>query len=236
MKHPMDNITQFEDLSNELFFEIFEYFHALDLFITFSSLNKRISSILSVTQLHIIITKLHCHYQMQILSSYLTHHAHQVISITLEDQLRDFTSVISFFFNQHTFENLRSCRFHSICPSSNLTDVLQKINNLNKLVAFRISQPKDIPLSNEIKQELTTTILTCKSFKLIDLSFSYNYPKLNTYLAFNSTLTTLRMRFRGSTIPCSIYSFLPILRQYRALRVLRIHVYNDGNSNIQHAM
>jgi hypothetical protein len=232
----MDNITQFEDLSNELFFEIFEYFHALDLFITFSSLNKRISSILSVTQLHIIITKLHCHYQMQILSSYLTHHAHQVISITLEDQLRDFTSVISFFFNQHTFENLRSCRFHSICPSSNLIDVLQKINNLNKLVSFRISQPKDIPLSNEIKQELTTTILTCKSFKLIDLSFSYNYPKLNTYLTFNSTLTTLRMRFHSSTIPCSIYSFLPILRQYRALRVLRIHVSNDAHLNTRHAM
>jgi hypothetical protein len=234
----MDNITQFEDLSNELFLEIFEYFHALDLFITFSSLNKRISSILSVTQLHIIITKLHCHYQMQILSSYLTHNAHQVISITLEDQLRDFTSVISFFFNQHTFENLRSCKFYSICPSSNLTDVLQKINNLNKLVSFRISQPKDIPLSNEIKQELTITILTCKSFKLrlIDLSFSYNYPKLNTYIAFNSTLTALRMRFHGSTIPCSIYSFLPILRQYRALRVLRIHVSNDAHLNTRHAM
>ena len=112
----MNKITQFEDLSNDLVLEIFEYFHALDLFRAFPSLNNRLSSLLLLTQLHVVISKVHSHHQIKFLSSHLTHHAHQVISLSLEDQLRDYSSVISFFFNQHIFINLQLCKFYSISP------------------------------------------------------------------------------------------------------------------------
>jgi len=148
----MNVISQFEDFSNDLFLEIFDYFHALDLFMAFSSLNHRISSILSLTRLHVVISKLHCRYQIEILSSHLFHHAHQVISVSLQDQLRDFSSVISFIFNQHTFENLQSCKFHSIHPSSKLYNVIHKLERHNKLVSIEILQLQHLSLSDEIKE------------------------------------------------------------------------------------
>ncbi|CAF4845800.1 unnamed protein product [Rotaria sp. Silwood1] len=41
----MKKMTPLEDLSNELFFEIFDYLHALDIFMAFSTLNQRITLI-----------------------------------------------------------------------------------------------------------------------------------------------------------------------------------------------
>jgi hypothetical protein len=66
----MNEITLFEHLSNDLLLEIFDYLHALDLFLTFSS-------ILFSAQLHLFISKCHCRSQMKFLSSHLIHHAHQ---------------------------------------------------------------------------------------------------------------------------------------------------------------
>lgn len=234
----MNKITQFEDFSNDLFLEIFDYFHALDLFMAFSSLNNRISSILSLSQLHVVISKLHCHHQIKFLSSHLTDHAHQVISVSLQDQLRDYRSVICFIFNQHTFENLRSCKFYSICPSSKFDNVIRKLKSFNKLTLFQIKHPKDILLSDTIKEDFSKAILTHSSLVLrsIDLLFRYSYKKLVANISFNSTVTSLRMIFHGSTVTCSIYSFLPILRRYRALRVLQIDISNDHNSNTHQGM
>jgi hypothetical protein len=121
----MNEITQLENLFNDLFLEIFDYLHAVDLFMALSSLNNRISSILASTQLHVVISELHSCHQIKFLSSHLTHHAHQVILVSLEDQVHDFSSVIPYFFNQHTFINLQSCIFHSICPSSRFNRVIR---------------------------------------------------------------------------------------------------------------
>jgi hypothetical protein len=234
----MNNITQLEDLSNDLFLEIFDYLHALDLFMAFSSLNNRISSILSLTPLHIVISKLHRQHQLQFLSSYLTHHAHQVISVSIHDQLHDFSSVISFIFDRHTFHNLRSCKFYCIHLSSEFDTVIEKLKSLNKLVSFGIVQPQNIVLSDANKQHLSKAILTHQSTHLrsVNLTFRYSYPKLVTNIAMNSTVTSLRMLFHGSTVTCSIYSLLPVLRHYCALRMLRISIINDCNSNTQQAM
>ncbi|CAF3622234.1 unnamed protein product, partial [Rotaria sp. Silwood2] len=49
----MDTQTHLEDLSNEIFFEIFDYLHALDIFTAFASLNKRISSVLQLISLRV---------------------------------------------------------------------------------------------------------------------------------------------------------------------------------------
>jgi hypothetical protein len=84
----MNTHTHFEDLSNEIFFEIFDYLNELDIFISFTSLNKRISSILQSIPLRINITQENCLRQIKILS-YLICYDHQVISITIFDKIRD---------------------------------------------------------------------------------------------------------------------------------------------------
>ncbi len=92
----MNPITQFEDLSDKLFLIIFDYLYALDLFQAFSSLNTRISSILFDARLYVIISKLHRRQQIEFLSFHLTHHADQVIFISLEDQLHDYSAIFDY--------------------------------------------------------------------------------------------------------------------------------------------
>ncbi|CAF1208371.1 unnamed protein product [Rotaria sp. Silwood1] len=86
----MNSHTHIEDLSNEIFFEIFDYLHALDIFAAFNSLNKKISFISQIISLRGIISNDYCHRQIDSLSSYLKFHSHQVISIKTYDPIRDY--------------------------------------------------------------------------------------------------------------------------------------------------
>jgi hypothetical protein len=238
MKNMMNKISQLEDFSNEIILEIFDYLHALDIFMAFSSLNKRISSILHSTQLHVVVSKTHCRHQVEILSSHLTHHAHQVVSLSLPDQLRDFSSVISFFFNRHTFLNLRSCKFYSICSSSKLYSVIHQLENLTKLRLFFIRQPYNRSFSETDKRYLSKTILMHRSLELraVRLCFRYDHFDLIANTALNSILTSLSMIFNGSPYTCFICCLLPVFRTYRALRHLDVHISNGDSLNIYPAM
>jgi hypothetical protein len=234
----MNEINQFEGLSNDLFLEIFDYLHALDLFMAFSSLNHRISSILLLTQLHVVISKLHCRHQIKFLSSHLTHHAHQVISVSLHDQLHDFSSVIPYFFNQHTFINLRSCIFYCIGPSSRFNRVIGQLKTLTKLELFQIIQPCSMSLSDPLKRKLSKTILKHRlsNLRLVNLSVAYDYRYLTDNISVNWTLTSLRLMFFGSSNFCSIYGILPVLRAYRVLRQFRISIEKNKYLDIYQAM
>ncbi|CAF3967219.1 unnamed protein product [Rotaria magnacalcarata] len=176
--------------------------------------------------------------EFDLLSSHLIHHAHQVVSISLQDELRNLSSIIYLLFTLHTFENLQSCTFYSIHPLTPLENVMKKLASLNHLVSFRIFQSNDMPLSNLNKSYLSETFLAHRSSKLrsIELSFRYYYPKLISHLRLNSTLTSLRIVFHGSMFACSIDSILPILRHYCALRVLRISISSNNNSYAQATM
>jgi hypothetical protein len=85
------------------------YVHALDIFTTFASLNKRILSILQSIRLHVIILNSRYDREIDFLSSHLTFHAHQVISLKCYDTIRHRSSIISLLFNRHHFINLQSC-------------------------------------------------------------------------------------------------------------------------------
>ena len=234
----MNRVTQFEHLSNDLLLEIFDYFHALHLFMAFSSLNQRISCILSSAELHVVISKLHCQHQMKFLSSHLTHHAHQVVSLLLEDQIRDYSSVICFFFDQHAFPNLRSCRFYRIHPSSNLQNVIQRLESFTKLISFHIYLSEYNSLSNLSKQEISKTMLTHQSpaLRSIFLAYFYDYANLAASIAVNWSITSLYIEFDGLVNTLSIYSLLPILRHFRALRILCVTIHSETDLNNQQLM
>ncbi|UJR24769.1 hypothetical protein I4U23_006143 [Adineta vaga] len=133
----MNRYTQFEDLSTDLFFEIFDYFDAFEIFTSFTSLNHRISSILqSIILLHIYISKNNFRSQVDYLSSHLIFHEHQVISIAIFDTIRDNSSIISLIFKRHNFINLRSCLLRSVHSDTKLDQLLGKIKTYNKLIHF----------------------------------------------------------------------------------------------------
>jgi anti-anti-sigma regulatory factor len=114
----MDRNTRLEALSIEIFSEIFDYLHALDIFTAFSSLNRRILSILQIIPLRVVISHNHLRYHVDYLSSHLISHAHQVISVDIYDTIHDDSSIVNLLFSQHKFINLQSCIFTLIHPST----------------------------------------------------------------------------------------------------------------------
>jgi hypothetical protein len=232
----MNTHTHLEDLSNEIFFEIFDYLHALDIFTGFTSLNKRISSILQTISLRIVILYDHHRRQIDFLSSHLTFHAHQVISLKMHDTIRDDTSIISLLFNRHNFINLESCIFVSINPSTKLENVFKQLKSLNRLVSFAIYQPVNEHINENNKYDLTRTMLLHKSsfLRSLILHHHYHYLDILNYSSIPSNLTSISLSICGSSSVISVYSTLSILRLCHTIRNLSISIeqtdlFQDNN-------
>jgi hypothetical protein len=233
----MNTHTHLEDLSNEIFFEIFDYLHALEIFTAFTLLNQRISSILQIIPLRIFISNTDCRAQMEYLSSHLTYHAHQVISIDTYDKIRDCSSVISLFFNRHNFINLQSCILIAINPSTKLGNILKKLKSSIRLVSFRIHQSDDVGISEKDKYELAQMIFMNQSSSLRSITFNFNYDYMNisNYSSMSSNLISLTLCIGGLSSTVSIYSIFSILRHCHTIRYLTISIayinmYEDENA------
>ncbi|CAF4923356.1 unnamed protein product, partial [Rotaria sp. Silwood1] len=213
--------THLEDLSNEIFFEILDYLHAFDIFIGFTSLNQRISSILQFIPLHIIISHDYCHRQIDFLFLHLTFHVHQVISLKIHDIISDYSSVITLLFNQHNFVNLQSCIFTSIGSSTKLENIFKNIESLDKLVTFTLFDPY-LNLNEKDKCNLTRMMLMHKSSSLrsMVLKHSYDYADISNYTSISSNLTSLHLRIHGTLSTVSIHSVLLIFRLCHGIRHL----------------
>ncbi|CAF1427415.1 unnamed protein product [Rotaria sordida] len=220
----MDVYTHFEDLSNEILFEIFDYLHAFEIFTSFTLLNRRISSILQSIPFHIVILKKHCRRQIDFLSSHLTFHDHQVISIKTFDTIRDDSSIISLLFNRHNFINLKSCSFFTINSLTRLENVIKQIKNLNQLISFSIYQPNNKNLNENYKYDLTRIILLNKlsSLRSVVLKYPYDYLDISNYTSIASNLISLKLWISGSPSTVSVYSILSILRLCHRIQYLSI--------------
>ncbi|CAF1365586.1 unnamed protein product [Rotaria sordida] len=233
----MDTHTHLEDLSNEIFFEIFDYLHALDIFTAFASLNKRILSILQSIRFHIMILNSHYDREINFLSSHLTFHAHQVISLKCYDTIRDRSAIISLLFNRHHFVNLQSCIFMLDNSSTELENVIKQVESLNRLVSFFIIQPDYKKINEKDKCDITRTILMNKSSSLrsIKLHYDYDYLDISTYTSNASNLISFELLISGLPNKVSVYSILPILRVCHRIRYLHVIIKHEmlvQNSNL----
>ncbi|CAF1010310.1 unnamed protein product [Rotaria sp. Silwood1] len=225
----MDTYTCLEDLSNEIFFEIFDYLHALDIFTAFASLNKRILSILQSIRLHVIILDSNYDREIKFLSSHLTYHADQVISLKCYDTIRDRSSIISLLFNRHHFVNLQSCIFMLDNSSTILANVIRQVESLNTLVAFFIIQPNYKKTNEKGKCDLTRPLSMNKSSSLRSVRRSYDYDQsdISTYNSIATNLTSLDLLLSGLTKTVSVYSILPIFRVCDRIRYLHVIIKHE---------
>ncbi|CAF4224087.1 unnamed protein product [Rotaria sp. Silwood2] len=205
----MDRYTHFEDLSNEIFFEIFDYLQALEIFTDFTSLNKRISSILQSIPLRIIVLYNHSRRQVDFISSHLTFHAHQVILTKIYYKICDYTSVIDLLFHRHNFTNLESCLLVANSLPTKVENVIKLIKTLNKLVSFSIRAPNAYTISTIDKCDLTQIMLMHKSsVHSIELDYRYDYMDISNYTSIPSNLISLKLHLSGSPSAVSLYSIL----------------------------
>jgi hypothetical protein len=231
----MNRPSRLEDLSTEIFFEILDYFHALDIFVGFTSLNKRISSIIRSIHLRVQILSNHCRRQIDILSKHLTLHAHQVISIKIRDTIRDHSSVILWLFTGHNFVNLQACTFFTIGSIPRLgCDVIQKLQSLTKLKSMRILPDICSSERETDKRLLCETVLTRMSPTIRSISFiQYFNPTgiLSSSAMVTSNLTSLELRFSGPRNVVSLASVFLVLRTYRVVRRLRVIILHETIQN-----
>ncbi|CAF4099698.1 unnamed protein product, partial [Adineta steineri] len=136
----MENCMQLEDLSSELFCEIFDYLNAFDLFLAFSSLNSRISSIIKLTRLHVIIDPEYCRSQIKFMSRHLAFHSDQIISLNIFDKICDQKNVVAYLFSRHDFPNLRFCVLRDLQDSSKLENVIKKLKLQSQMTSLHIFQ------------------------------------------------------------------------------------------------
>ncbi|CAF3338585.1 unnamed protein product [Rotaria sp. Silwood2] len=233
----MTNVTQFEDLSNDIFLEIFDYLDAVNIFFAFTSLNSRISSILNLINLHVNIRSTHYHHQVKFLSNHLKFHSDQVISLKIYDEICDQDNVIIYLFNRHNFINLYSCIFYSIKSSPELNIVHKKLSKLTKLVLFRINQSRVIEqdkLNTSDAHKFSQWILvdTPLTLRSTALFFHYNHSQIAKALIITTNLAHLQIIFYGTFNDISIYSLIPLLRIHRTLRSLCVTIRNTKHPTI----
>ena len=216
----MNRPTQLEDLSNEIFFEIFDYFHALDIFISFTSLNQRFTSILHTIPLRVVIRPTYSRRQIDFLSSHLRLHAHQVISLKISDHILNYSSTISLIFSRHKFINLQLCSFTSIISSQEVFNVIRRMKSLDKLVSFTINQNVGNKVDDKFIHRLFESMLLHRSSYLrsLVLGMKYDYRYLSKYSSISSNLRSLQIHIFSSQSISPFDSVPFILRLCRSLQ------------------
>ncbi|CAF1471388.1 unnamed protein product [Rotaria sordida] len=243
----MKNPTLFEDLSNEVLCEIFDYLNAFDLFLTFASLNERISTILKYIRFHIIVDSMYCRYQIEFLSHHLTFHSHQVISLDICNKICDQINTIAYLFDRYEFPSLRFCTFRCLDASSKLKNVIKQLKKQTQLVSLHIFQSYDAKydyLSRNHAHLFSEMVLLNipLSLRCATLRFHYDYSQLITSTIINTNLTYLELLFYGTFDKISIYSLISVLRIYKSLRQLNViikspnMIQHNTNFNISNAL
>ena len=221
----MNRSTQLEDLSNEVFYEIFDYFHAFDIFVSFTLLNQRFTSILHSIPLRVVIRPSHSRRQINFLSSHLEFHEHQVISLKMSDHIFDDLPLIDRFFRRHKFINLQLCSFTSIVPGSKLDYMLiEEIKSLDKL-GFICYQSKYFQwvfgkVDGKLIHRLFEPILSHKSpyLRSLVLGIRYDYEYIFKYSSISSNLRSLQIHIFSSQSISPFDSVPPILRLCHSLQ------------------
>ena len=225
----MQHVTQLEDFSNEIFMDILDYLHAIDTFSAFGALNRRISSVLHSIDLRVIISNETRRRPIQLLSSYLFTHSHQVISLSVDDDTSDRLSAIVFLFKRHRFDNLRSCSLITPSHLPGLPLVLDQLESLTKLRHLSIGQSPSISHEDE-KQRWSHSLLNqMRSPALRSLCLNYYYDHcrtLNTITPVTTHLTHLHIFLYGKPQHVSINAAFCILHACPRLRWLRLTIAN----------
>ena len=230
----MQRVTRLEDCSNEIFMDILDHLHAIDTFRAFGSVNRRISSILHSINLHLVISYKTPPRPIQLLSSYLFSHSHQVISLSIDDDTPDRSSAIEFLFKRHRFDNLHSCSLRTPSHLPGLPVVLQQLESWTELRHISVVQAFDVLHEGEKHRWSHSLLNRMRSSALRSLCLHYYYDHcrtLNTITPVTANLTHLEMILDGKPQHVSIDSVYCILQGCPRLRWLRLTITNmiDGS-------
>jgi hypothetical protein len=227
----IDEITSIEDLSNEIFYEIFDYLDGCDIYRTFSNLNYRFSNLINSSSLLFKIElydststdknskEIILYNKSQILSLHLLSsliHNEIMLSLNIDSSFNHLESLIfdsieadilfSFLGKLVDLPRLFSLTIDTQKSLNNLTDVYRFIFNLSKLkyLRFFAMDPKHTGLTISLPMNINKQFSNIK-YLIIDHPCSFN--KIFSIISYTSQI--IRLSFihkRYSTLENEIIS------------------------------
>ncbi|CAF1502734.1 unnamed protein product [Rotaria sordida] len=220
-------ITFIENLSNEIFYEIFDYLDGYEIYNTFSNLNHHFQQLLDSPSLILKIKLDNSTYNessMNNYQQYLLRNKHKIFSIEFE---------LSFEKNNHlswfTFD-LSLSRLESIYIGSNQSDILISLlinlADLPRLLSLTIRPLNILEYLNDIYR-LIFALPVLKSF----IFFLDRYVTISLPMAINQQLSTIEHLVTYQY--CSVNELFIILSYIPQIRCLKIGNNLDIDTSIQ---
>jgi len=135
----LNSITYIEDLSNEIFYEIFEYIECYDLFNGFLNLNNRFENLLNYPFLSLKInlsfalkTRIDNYY-----TQFIIPNKHRIVSIGLDDRSDIITTSSSLNIIDSSFNRLESLVLHRVRPKEFIS-LFPMLTSLPRLCSITI--------------------------------------------------------------------------------------------------
>ncbi|CAF4146710.1 unnamed protein product, partial [Rotaria sordida] len=223
------SITSIEHLSNDLFYEIFDYFEGFDLYNAFSNLNIRFQDLLQCIYLRLKIhfpfqREFHFQYRLQ---NVIIPNKSRIISLCIIE-IRNNDAIFSSMIIDSSFNRLESLILGKI-KFNILLSVLRSLSVLSRLFSLTIVASGNI-INNDDPYNL---IFSLSTLKYIKFSFETIHPPMELWTNNNYQLNTLQYMILDHSCNLStllhMLSFTPQLRHlsYRFLYELNQSITNN---------
>jgi hypothetical protein len=220
------SITCFEDLSNELLCEIFDYLHGYGLYKEFSNLNSRFEQLLHSSSV-LFKPRFYLFKNDQVMNmfkQFMFLNRHQIFSIYVTFILQESYFFSSFLFDS-SFDCLESIFFKDI-QSDTLIPVLNNLSSLPHLFSLTIETSNVEEAINDIYR----LIFVLPKLKYYRISFSGNHHSITLPMAMNNQFSPIEYLVIDHY--CSLNELSSLISYTPQLRRLTLHKTTTNDSNI----
>ncbi|CAF4971459.1 unnamed protein product [Rotaria sp. Silwood1] len=219
-------LTCFEDLSNELLCEIFDYLNGYDLCKIFSNLNNRLEQLLHSS---LVLYKIRCYLCqndeiMNVFKQFMFSNRHQIFSIHVNFIFPDTYFFLSFLFDS-SFDHLESIVFKHI-QSDTIIPILSNLSSLPNLLSLTI-ETSDV---NEKINDIYQLIFVLPKLKYYRFFFADKPHSITLPLAMNNQCSPIEYLVIDHY--CSLNELVILTSYTTQLRRLTLHETKMNDSNM----
>jgi len=227
-----NSISSFEDLSNELLYDVLDYFDLSEIFYSFHQLNQRIQNVIFNSRLPLKCQRVETFDQLfdKFCRQMIIPNRHRILSLRLSNHFQCMK-----FFNIHpidpSFEHLQSLTLHET-TYNDILSLLPTLISLSKLTSLTISLPYLDIDPNEIYQRilqlpvLKYNKLSISRSILEDMNFNFSQQQISSieYLIINHLCTAHHL---NEILLCT-----PKLRHLTCTNLYQVH--RNSSINLLH--
>lgn len=226
-----DKMKCLEHLSNEIYYEIFEYLHGVDIYQAFSNLNVRFQNLLTSLSIPLKIT-LNSESQTELLhhcNNVINPNRHLILSLSLQNNFL-INNFFTFCPTDSSFDRLESVVLHGILFDTSIF-VLLHLKSLPRLFSLTMDFQTIEDTSFDAIYQIIFSFSSLKYNKLsIWTPFPMEFINPFTSVVFNQQISTIQYLIINHS--CTIEELLSILRYVPHLRHLSCQNLGESLTDI----